>query len=91
MDSMILSTSQIRICEKHTMDDSPISSIDLMEEAGTTCANEISDILFQRNIDNVFVFCGTGNNNQINSQAFFDKSTLFYDAKSSKDLFRQIF
>ena len=59
---MILSTSQIRICEKHTMDDLPISSIDLMEEAGTTCANEISDILFQRNIDNVFVFCGTGNN-----------------------------
>lgn len=62
MNPFVLSVPQIRTCEKHTMEDLPISSLDLMEKAGTACAKEIAGLIIQQQISSLFVFCGTGNN-----------------------------
>lgn len=62
MSPFVLSVPQIRTCEKHTMEDLPISSLDLMEKAGTACAKEIAELIVQQQISSLFVFCGTGNN-----------------------------
>lgn len=62
MSPFVLSVPQIRTCEKHTMEDLPISSLDLMEKAGTACAKEIVELIVQQQISSLFVFCGTGNN-----------------------------
>ena len=62
MRPLILSVPQIRACEQHTMADLPITSLNLMEKAGTSCAEDIEGILLFHDIEDVFVFCGTGNN-----------------------------
>lgn len=56
----ILSTKQIREADRATIEREPITSVDLMERAGTECARWI-----QRNYGKerpVFVFAGVGNN-----------------------------
>jgi len=58
----ILSVPQTRECEQYTMRNEPISSQDLMERAGKCCSEIIDRIIFNHDIEDVRVFCGTGNN-----------------------------
>lgn len=56
----IFNSSQIKACDKFTIENEPIASIDLMERAAMTC---IKHIIRQASVDDEFViFCGKGNN-----------------------------
>ncbi len=56
----ILSAEQIKVCDAFTIQNEPISSIDLMERATTAC---IKHIVKNASIDSEFIiFCGKGNN-----------------------------
>lgn len=56
----IFNTSQIKACDKYTIENEPISSIDLMERAAMAC---IKYLIRQASVDDEFViFCGKGNN-----------------------------
>lgn len=59
---LVLTASQTRRCEQYTMEHEPISSEELMERAGHTCADFIRQQLSERSIQDVRIFCGTGNN-----------------------------
>lgn len=56
----ILSSTQLREADTHTIKNEPIASIDLMERAAGECIKW----LLKRYIDNTvfYIFCGTGNN-----------------------------
>ncbi|RMG79257.1 MAG: NAD(P)H-hydrate dehydratase [Bacteroidetes bacterium] len=56
----ILSAAQIRELDQYTIQNEPISSLDLMERAATTCFRKILEHF--PNIKNAAVFCGVGNN-----------------------------
>ena len=56
----ILTVPQTRESEQLTMQTIP--STELMERAGTACAEAILPHLGQERISCVYVFCGTGNN-----------------------------
>ncbi len=56
----ILTSSQIAEIDKQTLISQEISSIALMERAGTRCAEEISYHIFQKK--KIHIFCATGNN-----------------------------
>ncbi len=57
----ILTAQQNRDADTHTIKNEPISSIDLMERAATTCFQWMMDELSLEN-STVHVFCGVGNN-----------------------------
>lgn len=59
---MFLTVPQIRESEKTTMTDEPISSLDLMERAGTVFFENLKKENFLTLISNIYVFCGPGNN-----------------------------
>lgn len=59
---LLPSVEQTRSCELHTMENEPIASIDLMERAGTRCAEQIANLIQQSKFQHIYVFCGTGNN-----------------------------
>ena len=54
--------SEIRECERFTMEKEHISSLELMERAGEACAEEIASALWMNDFENVYVYVGTGNN-----------------------------
>ncbi|MEJ5302228.1 MAG: NAD(P)H-hydrate dehydratase [Bacteroidales bacterium] len=56
----ILSVTQIREADKYTIDNEPISSIDLMERAASQCFQWIMKHHFRG--QNYYIFCGMGNN-----------------------------
>lgn len=56
----ILSTTQIREADAHTISNEPIASIDLMERASLAFVNWFSAEFDNTNV--IKVFCGTGNN-----------------------------
>ncbi|MEP5612520.1 MAG: NAD(P)H-hydrate dehydratase [Cyclobacteriaceae bacterium] len=56
----ILSSSQIRAADQFTIENEPISSIDLMERASRAFVTKFSEIFPDKNP--VTVLCGTGNN-----------------------------
>jgi NAD(P)H-hydrate repair Nnr-like enzyme with NAD(P)H-hydrate epimerase domain len=56
----LLSATQIRDWDAYTIEHEPISFSDLIERAGTACAKWIVAQAFKK--DNIYVFCGTGNN-----------------------------
>lgn len=58
----ILTVDQIRACEKFTMEQYSISSLELMEQAGDACAHELISIAQELHATSFFIFCGTGNN-----------------------------
>ncbi|MCQ2277242.1 MAG: NAD(P)H-hydrate dehydratase [Bacteroidales bacterium] len=60
MTPHILSVPQIRTSEQFTMRNIP--SLDLMENAGKACAEEITQVAFSKNIYEYVIFCGSGNN-----------------------------
>ena len=56
----VFSAEQIRALDKYTIENEPISSIDLMERASRAFEDRFSEI-YDKDW-NVYVFCGTGNN-----------------------------
>lgn len=58
----ILTIDQIRACEKFTMEQYSISSLELMEQAGDACAHELISIAQHLHATSFSIFCGTGNN-----------------------------
>lgn len=61
-NNTLLTVPQIRECERFTMDTKEISSIQLMNQAGAACAEEIYMDAIVRNLDKIQVYAGTGNN-----------------------------
>ena len=59
---MILTVLQIRESERLTMAEEPISSLLLMERAGTTFYYQLEDEHFIDEAQAVYIFCGPGNN-----------------------------
>lgn len=58
----ILTVAQTRACEQYTMEHEPIPSLELMERAGTRCADNLAEIIQRKHITDIRIFCGTGNN-----------------------------
>ncbi|MBK8952875.1 MAG: NAD(P)H-hydrate dehydratase [Chitinophagaceae bacterium] len=56
----VLSAEEIRQWDQFTIENEPISSLDLMERAATKCTEWITENY--RGIETVSVFCGKGNN-----------------------------
>ena len=56
----ILSAPQIRKCDAFTIENEPISSINLMERAAQKCADYISNHFSKT--QKIYIFCGNGNN-----------------------------
>lgn len=59
---LLPTVEQTRLCEQHTMSSEPITSLDLMERAGTCCARHLTEFIQQNRFKQIFIFCGTGNN-----------------------------
>ena len=58
----LFTVSEIRECERFTMENEPISSVALMERAGAVCADEILMKIWIDGYEEVYVYAGTGNN-----------------------------
>ncbi|MBB4805139.1 NAD(P)H-hydrate epimerase [Chryseobacterium defluvii] len=56
----IFTAEQIRECDRYTIHNEPVSSIQLMEKAAQACSDWISENC--KNHRKVIVFCGSGNN-----------------------------
>lgn len=56
----IFSAEQIREIDRFTIENEPIASIDLMERAAAACAERIAKLTIPG--ENIWVFCGKGNN-----------------------------
>ena len=61
-DNRLFSVSEIRDCERFTMEKEQISSLELLERAGESCAEEIAPVLWIGEYEDVYVYVGTGNN-----------------------------
>lgn len=61
-DNRLFAVSEIRDCERFTMEKEQISSLELMERAGEACAEEIATALWLDEYEDVYVYVGTGNN-----------------------------
>ena len=61
-DNRLFSVSEIRDCERFTMEKEHISSLELMERAGEVCTEEIASVLWLDEYEDVYVYVGTGNN-----------------------------
>lgn len=59
---IIPTVAQIRECEKFTMESFHMASVDLMEQAGQALSRRIREIIIERKIPQLQVFCGCGNN-----------------------------
>ena len=58
----ILTVAQTRLCEQYTMEHEPISSLLLMERAGSRCSEWIAGYISDQRIADIRIFCGAGNN-----------------------------
>jgi len=56
----IFTPSQLKLADKYTIENEPISSIDLMERAAKSCVDFISTKL--KYDESITIFCGVGNN-----------------------------
>ena len=61
LDNRVLTISEIRECEQYTMRKRDISSLELMENAGKACAEEIYYDTLLSGRECLFVYVGTGN------------------------------
>jgi len=99
----ILSAPQIRKCDAFTIENEPISSINLMERAAQKCADYISNHFSKT--QKIYIFCGNGNNGGdgfaiarmlyqkgFDVEVFVDKSNLNFssDAKINWDRVKEI-
>ena len=58
----LFTVSEVRECEKFTMQKEALSPVGLMEQAGLACAEEIAPSLWLDEYKDVYVFAGPGNN-----------------------------
>ena len=61
-DDRVFAVSEIRECERFTMEKRGISSLELMEDAGLSCANHLEGSALHYDTVNVYIYVGTGNN-----------------------------
>jgi len=61
-DNRLFFVSEIRDCERFTMEKEHISSLELMEWAGVACADAIASNTWLGGYENVYVYVGAGNN-----------------------------
>lgn len=61
-DNRLFSVPEIRECEHYTMLKRGISSLELMEDAGRACADMLAEDIWNKDVDNVYIYVGTGNN-----------------------------
>jgi len=61
-DYRLFTVSEIRECERFTMEKRSISSLELMEDAGRACADVLCETIWNRDVENVYIYVGTGNN-----------------------------
>lgn len=61
-EDRLFTVSEVRECEKFTMQKEQISSIELMERAGCACAEVIAPGIWFDEYEDVYVYVGTGNN-----------------------------
>jgi ADP-dependent NAD(P)H-hydrate dehydratase / NAD(P)H-hydrate epimerase len=59
---MIPTVPEIRECEKQTIINEPIASVDLMERAGSVFIERLCDRICIRDFSGAVIFCGPGNN-----------------------------
>lgn len=62
MENAVLTVSEIRECERFTMQKQGISSLQLMEQAGAACAETLYYNVLLYDIQDVYFYVGTGNN-----------------------------
>jgi len=90
MAQKILSSEQIRMVDKYTIENEPIKSIDLMERAGTACFDWIfTNISYNSNF---YIFIGPGNNGgdglviaRIMAILKIKVKVIYFSEKKSKD------
>ena len=58
----LFSVSEVRECERFTMQKEHISSVELMERAGCACAEVIAPGIWLDEYEDVYVYAGAGNN-----------------------------
>jgi NAD(P)H-hydrate epimerase len=61
-ENRLFSVSEIRDCERFTMEKRGFSSLELMEDAGRACADVLCETIWNRDVENVYIYVGTGNN-----------------------------
>ena len=61
-ENRLLLVSEIRDSERFTMQKRDISSLELMEDAGRACAEELSMDVSVEDANNICIYVGTGNN-----------------------------
>lgn len=59
---IIPTVAQIRECERFTMESHQLTSEGLMEQAGKALATRIREIILLKKFQEVYIFCGCGNN-----------------------------
>lgn len=62
MENSVLTVSEIRECERFTMQKQGISSLQLMEQAGVACAETLYYNVLLLNEQDIYFYVGTGNN-----------------------------
>lgn len=62
MDNVILTVSEIRECERFTMQKQGISSLQLMGQAGAACADSLYYNVLLFDVQDLYFYVGTGNN-----------------------------
>jgi len=61
-ENRLFTVSEIRECERFTMQKEHIESVELMERAGCACAEAIAPGIWFGDYEEVYVYVGTGNN-----------------------------
>jgi len=61
-ENRLFTVSEVRECEKFTIQKEALSPVGLMERAGLACAEEIAPSLWLDEYKDVYVFAGPGNN-----------------------------
>ena len=62
VENRLFAVDEIRECERFTMQERHITSLDLMENAGHSCANIIVSKTHLDEFDHIYIYSGTGNN-----------------------------
>ena len=58
----LFTAAQIKKWDEYTIKNQPITSSELMERAGNVCTNRIVELIKEKEISQVKVICGSGNN-----------------------------
>ena len=61
-ENRLFTVDEIRECERFTMEKRNITSLQLMEDAGCACADELIGEIWCEDVNRIFFYVGTGNN-----------------------------